>query len=293
MKWKSLPIVAFDCETTGLQPFGDDKMIEFGAVVLQIGHDGKVAEKTEHNWMINPGRPIPREVTNLTGISDSDVERAPSFEEVAEDIRALFSNAVTVAHNYTFDLGFLRAEAQAIGMRWPEPLAEVDTVDLSLRCFPDARSHKLDALCERLSVTLDQHHRATDDAAACGTCFVELVRRHDVADDLQEMLEWAGAIGRPPENGPVGLDHEGRVVFKEGPHTGDVVGDHPIHLAWMEKARVRGDSGWRFRYPESVRAWVRRWLEVRGAGRARQNPKTFHSEDWVIDSCIAVERGAP
>ena len=175
-------------------------------------------------------------------------------------------------------------------LRWPEPLAEIDTVDLSIRCFPEARSHRLDAVCQRLDVPLDQHHRATDDAAACGTVFVELARRHEIEDDLQAMLEWAGAIGRPPEHGPIGLNHEGRAVFKEGPNAGDPIGDHPIHLAWMDKARVRENGTWQYRYPESSRAWIRRWLEVRGAGRARQNPKSFHAEDWVIDSCIATER---
>ena len=292
MRWKNLPIVAFDCETTGLQPFGGDRMIEFGAVVISIGEDGKVADIVPHSWMVDPGIPIPRVVTNLTGITDSDVQGAPTFEDITFDVRALFENAVTVAHNYTFDLGFLRAEAQRCGLRWPEPLAEIDTVDLSMRVFPEARSHKLDALCERLNVTLDQHHRATDDASACGTAFVEMVRRNDVPDDLQAMLEWAQAIGRPPEDGPIGLDHEGRTVFKEGRFAGHPVGDHPIHLAWMEKARIRIDGQWQFRYPGSIRAWIRRWMEVRGAGRARQNPKTFHASDWVIDSCVAVDRRA-
>lgn len=290
MRWKHRPILAFDCETTGLQPFDGDRVIEFAAVELMIGPDGRVAERRDHSWMINPGIPIPKEVSNLTGIKDEDVANAPPFEEVGEAIRALFEDAVTVAHNYTFDLGFLRAEAQRMEMRWPEPLAEIDTVDLSIRCFPEARSHRLDAVCQRLDVALDQHHRATDDAAACGTVFIELARKNDIEDDLQSMLEWAGAIGRPPEQGPVGLNHEGRAVFKEGPHAGDPIGDHPIHLAWMDKARVRENGEWRFRYPESARAWIRRWLEVRGAGRARQNPKSFHAQDWVIDSCIATER---
>lgn len=290
MKWKNLPILAFDCETTGLQPFGGDRVIEFAAVQLFIGPDGKVADRRDHSWLINPGIPIPKEVSTLTGIRDQDVSDAPPFEQVGHDIRELFKDAVTVAHNYTFDLGFLRAEAQRMDMRWPEPLAEIDTVDLSIRCFPEARSHRLDAVCKRLDVALDQHHRATDDAAACGTVFIELARRHDIEDNLQAMLEWAGAIGRPPEDGPVGLNHEGRVVFRDGPYAGDPIGDHPIHLAWMDKARIREGEEWRFRYSESTRAWVRRWLEMRGAGRARQNPKSFHENDWVIDSCIATER---
>jgi hypothetical protein len=57
----------------------------------------------------------------------------------------------------------------------------------------------------------------------------------------------------------------------------------------MEKARVHGPHGWTWRFPDSTRRWIRRWLEVRGAGRARGNPKSFRAEDWVLDSCIALE----
>ncbi len=108
--------------------------------------------------------------------------------------------------------------------------------------------------------------------------------------DLQALLDWANAIGRPPEDGPLDLDANGHPVFREGPHQGARVADHPLHLAWMDKARVRDAEGWRWRYPESTRRWARRWLEVRAAGRAVQNPKTFHSTDWTLDPCIADPR---
>ena len=53
MKWKHLPIVAFDCETTGLRPFAGDRVIEFAAVQLWIGEDGRIADRADHQWMIN------------------------------------------------------------------------------------------------------------------------------------------------------------------------------------------------------------------------------------------------
>ncbi len=293
MRWKSSAIVAFDTETTGLEPFAGDRIIEFAAVVLQLDDDGHVAAREDHSFLINPGIPIPRKVTEITGINDADVMDAPAFEVVADDIESILRDSVSVAHNYPFDLAFLTKEFQRIGRWWPEPIAEIDTVDLSIRCFADARSHKLSDVCARVGVTLDGAHRATNDAAACGEVFAALARRHDVEDDLQAMLDWAGAIGRPPEIGPIGIDEHSRVVFVEGPHRDAPVAEHPIHLAWLEKARERTDNGWRFRFPESTRSWVRRWLEVRGAGRAKQNPKSFHSEDWVLDSCIATRRVAP
>ncbi|HHO49569.1 MAG TPA: 3'-5' exonuclease [Deltaproteobacteria bacterium] len=297
MKWKSLPIVAFDTETTGLEPFGGDRIIEFAAVEFRLDEAGEIVDRTDHAWLINPERDIPRKVTEITGISADDVNDAPRFINVAPKIRKLLANAVTVAHNYPFDLAFLMREFDEVQrqthdahMCWPEPLAEVDTVDLSMRCFPDARSHRLSDVAERLNVELERAHRATDDAAACGLCFIQLARRHEVEDDLQAMLDWSNAIGRPPEEGPIGPDATGRVVFLEGRYEGEAVSEHPVYLGWMLKARVRTDSGWRWRYPEGVRRWVRRWLDVRGAGRARQNPKSFHAQDWVLDPCIALPR---
>jgi len=289
MKWKSLPIVAFDTETTGLEPFGGDRIIEFAAVVLRLGPDGRVIDRADHSYLINPERQIPRKVTEITGISDADVADAPPFADVAESIHSLFHDAITVAHNYPFDMGFLSAEFERTERHWPEPLAEIDTVDLSMKVFSDARSHKLSDLSDRLDVRLERAHRATDDAAACGYAFAEVMRRHgrDVADDLQSLLDWCEAIGRPPEGGPFGPDEHGRIVFLEGPHAGAPVSDFPVHLAWMDKAKVRRQSQWQWRYPESIRSWARRYLEVRGAGRARQNPKSFGVGDWAIDSCLA------
>lgn len=292
MRWKHLPIVAFDTETTGLEPFGSDRIIEFAAVVLYMDDEGQIANREDHSFLINPEKEIPRKVTEITGISDADVADAPRFHEVAGAIRELLADAVTVAHNYPFDLGFLTSEFRRIDWAWPEPLAEIDTVDLSIRCFPDARGHKLSDLCQRLDVSLDNAHRATDDAAACGECFISLARRHETEDDLQAMLDWAKAIGRPPEDGPFALGQDGRLQFVDGPLSGEAVADNPLHLAWMEKAVHRVEGEWRNRYPESVRRWIRRWLDARGSGRAKQNPKSFHAADWVLDPCITLDRRA-
>jgi DNA polymerase III epsilon subunit-like protein len=294
MSWRDHPIVAFDTETTGLEPFAGDRVIEFAAVVFRVDGSGRVVERTAHAWLIDPQAPIPRKVTEITGISDSDVAGKPTFQELAPTIRGLLEGAITVAHNYPFDLAFLTQELRRSGLWWPEPLAEVDTVDLSLRCFPDARSHKLGDLAERLGIRLEGAHRATNDAEACGLAFLELAGRHQVTDELQGMLDWAKAIGRPPDTGPLAADPEtGRIVFREGPLAGRPAADHPLQLAWMEKARVRGAQGWAWRYDEPTRRWVRRWLDVRGAGRARGTPKSFRSEDWVLDSCILPSKGNP
>jgi len=296
MRWRSLPIVAFDTETTGLEPFAGDRIIEFAAVRFTLDQDGSIRDRQEVSFLLNPERDIPRKVTEITGIGAADVAQAPRFADKAAEIRELLAGAITVAHNYPFDLAFLTRELDAVRastndplMRWPEPLGEIDTVDLSIRCFPDARGHRLADLAERLDVPMPRAHRAASDAGACGSAFVELARRFRVEDDLQMLLDWASAIGHPPEGGPIGRE-QGRIVFAEGPHRGEPVSWHPIHLAWIDRARDRGPHGWRWKYPDAVRRWVQRWLDVRGSGRARQTQKSLHVADWALDPCIASPR---
>ncbi|MFK7931372.1 MAG: PolC-type DNA polymerase III [Myxococcota bacterium] len=290
MRWKHLPIVAFDTETTGLQPFAGDRIIEFAAVVLRLDEDGQVMDVQEHSWLVNPQIPIPRKVTEITGITDADVAGKPKFADIADEVFDLLSESIAVAHNFPFDRAFLAKEFRDVLRHWPEPLAEIDTVDVSMIAFPGARSHRLGDVCKRLDISLVDAHRATNDAEACGRVFTELARKHNVEDDLQAMLSWARAIGRPPPGGPIGPDDDGRLVFQEGPHEGISVADHPLYLGWMQKAKTRGPQGWTFTYPESTREWIARWLAVRGAGRQSPSAKSPRPDDWMIDPCIADDR---
>jgi DNA polymerase III epsilon subunit family exonuclease len=296
MRWRSRRIVAFDTETTGLNPHLEDRIVEFAAVVFELDDRGDIVHEGHHSWLVNPGIPIPKASTQITGISDADVVNAPPFQEIAPMVRELFVDAVSVAHNYPFDLAFLKKELKLSSLEWVEPLAAVDTVDVSMRWFRDARSHKLEDLCKRLGIVLEGAHRATNDALACGRCFIELTRRHQVEDELQSMLDWAKAIGRPPEDGPLGTDPNGAVVFSEDLRVGGQelfgkpVEEHPLALAWMEMARERRLDGWGWRFPESTRRWIRRWLDVRGQGRAAGGGKSFRAEDWAPDSCIVERR---
>ena len=288
MRFKHLPIIAFDTETTGLAPFDGDKIIEVGAVKLTLDERGEVIAREDFSQLINPGIPIPRKVTEITGIRDAQVENQPPFAAIAHELHRFMGQGIAVAHNFPFDLAFLDQEFRAAGLAWPEPFAEVDTVDVSMRMFPEANSHKLADLAARCEVSLENAHRATDDAAACGYAFAKLLRRANLADDLQALLDWANAIGRPPSDAPLVSDEDERLVFAEGPHAGRPIAEHPIHLHWMTKARERAPDGWRWRYSESTRRWITRWLAIRGAGRMQNPIKISGPADWAIDSCIAV-----
>lgn len=290
MNWKEQAIVAFDTETTGLKPFDGDRIIEVAAVVFRLDEDGTIVSREEHSYLINPGRDIPPKVTEITGITNEDVVEAPPFEAVAQEIHQLLEGAITVAHNYAFDLNFLQQEFRRANLSWPNPLAEIDTLDLSMRCFPHTKGHKLNILCKRLDVTLDQAHRATADATACGECFVALTKRHEVATSLDELLDWANAIGRPPEGEGLHVAGNGLVVFDSGPYEGESIATQPHHLHWMTKARTRGPQGWEWTFSDSIRRWSKRWLDVRGSGPGNVHPRTPHPQTWGMDSAIVPDK---
>jgi hypothetical protein len=164
------------------------------------------------------------------------------------------------------------------------PPAEIDTVDLSRRFFPEAKSHKLGELSQRLEVALIGAHRATNDAEACGRCFVALANRQGAPDDIAGLVEWADAIGEPPSiGGFLGRSADRTIVFTGGELDGKPVDQHPDHLAWMSIARARVNGAWQPAFPAEVRAWVERWLRVRGSGRAAGAMKGFGPSDWGID----------
>ena len=282
MNWKDARVIAFDTETTGLNPHDGDRIIEFAAVELRVNAEGTVQRVIPHQFLFNPGIPIPRKVVEITGIDDDTVADAPRFEERGREVRELLVDSVLVAHNFPFDRAFLTSEMQRMGHTWPETMAEVDTVDLSIRCFPDVRGHKLEQVSQRLAVALDRAHRATDDAEACGRCFVEMARKYDAPAELAGMLDWADALGRPPDH-PY-LQRTDRLRFARGPHQGEPVEAHPMHLQWMQMAKQRRDGRWHYIFEESLRRWAERYLRVRAAGRARQNAKSYGADQWVIDS---------
>lgn len=284
MRWRDYPIIAFDTETTGLYPEEGHRVIEFAGIEFRLAPDNSVRQVIPHHFLFNPEMPIPKEASDVSGIRDEDVAKAPVFSQHAQAIHRLLSNAVTVAHNYPFDQRFLTYEFARAGLKWPYPVAEVDTVDLSRQFFPEAKSHKLGELAARLEIPLVGAHRATNDAEACGRCFLELARRHGAPDDLGAMLDWGAAVGLPPETGHLSRGPSG-ILFAEGEHKGEPLEEHPDTLMWMTAAKVFENGVWRRRYPESLCSWIERWLKGRASGRALGGggTKGFGPNEWGID----------
>jgi DNA polymerase III epsilon subunit family exonuclease len=156
--------LALDFETTGLDST-IGRVVEIGAIRFSLGDDG-FFEEASLACLVDPGMPIPHHARSIHGISNQDVEGAPSFGEVAPSLLALAQGAVIVAHNVRFDLSFLDAELSRVGIVRPESKAE-DTVLLSKRAFPGRASYRLGAIASALGIHSGSSHRALDDARTC------------------------------------------------------------------------------------------------------------------------------
>lgn len=160
--------VVFDIETTGLSK--EKEMItEIGAVKVA---DGKIIDR--FSTFVNPQRPISAEIKKLTGITDDMVKDAPTIENVLPEFLKFCEDTVLVAHNASFDTGFIRIAAERAGLGELHHTI-VDTLELARALLPELNKHKLDIVCEHLGVTLNGHHRAVNDAEATAEVFIKFL----------------------------------------------------------------------------------------------------------------------
>jgi DNA polymerase-3 subunit epsilon len=167
----SLPLTQFaivDIETTGT--IHDGKITEIAVII----HDG-TKELERFTTLLNPQRKIDFYVVKLTGITDRMVADAPLFEEHAERIFEMTKDRVFVAHNVSFDYGFLKKEFANLKMEFKRET--LDTIDICRRIIPDLPSYSLGKLCATLGIEMDSHHRALDDTAATATLFQRLFQK--------------------------------------------------------------------------------------------------------------------
>jgi len=182
--------VAVDLETTGLIP-GHDRIVEIGAVAFSAG-GGVEAEFAE---LVDPGIPIPRDASRVSGITDDMVRGRPMVAGPLAAFLAFLGEAVPVAHNAAFDAGFIAADAARLGLAAPST-AVVDTRLLARTAFPNRRSYALDALCRDLGFARTLH-RALADAHSCRMLFAACVERLEAAGVATDPATLA-AIGGPP-----------------------------------------------------------------------------------------------
>ncbi len=151
---------AFDCETTGTSPLTDEIV---SVAVVRLGADG--SETLRYSSLVRPTTPIPADATAVHGISDEDVATAPSFGEVAGVLARMLIGAVFTAHNVEFDLPMLTRAFAEVGIRY-HPVSTACTLDAFRVLEPQAPDHRLESLCTRHGIALDDAHDALADALA-------------------------------------------------------------------------------------------------------------------------------
>ena len=279
--------IAFDVETTGLKPYDNDKIIEFGAVEFKISPSGEMILIKEYSWLIDPERDLPENIYNITGIHAYMLHNKPKFCELAEELDFLFNGAIVIAHNLVFDLSFLTKEFRDVGMGWSCTIAEIDTLLLS-RKFLQKRNNGLGFIAKELGVKLLNAHRAKDDAMACAQVFVEMVKQYRAPTDMKQFYRWSEAITPPPLNEYIKQMPQG-LCFVSGPYSGDLIQVHPEHLQWMKIAKLFENGTWKHKFTEELRTWISNWLRIRAGGtfKDRKQPKRKAAE-WQSEPALEV-----
>lgn len=159
--------VIFDIETTGLSSL-NDMITEIGAI--KVVGDNVVDSFSQ---LINPERPISEFITNLTGITNEMVSDKPKINEVIRNFKEFIGDSVLVAHNATFDIGFIRERMRLENLELDNPV--LDTLELARTIFSTLKNHKLDTIAKHLDVSLENHHRALDDATATKDILLKII----------------------------------------------------------------------------------------------------------------------
>ncbi len=159
--------VVLDVETTGLNTFTDE-IIEIGAVRFENG-----VEVAEFSELIDPRRPLPDKIVEITGITSAMLRGRRTLREAMPDFAKFCEGAVLVAHNASFDLAFFRRAFKLIDR--PFSFTTMDTLALARNLYPNAKNHKLGTICKMLGVSLTNAHRAVHDARATAQVLMKML----------------------------------------------------------------------------------------------------------------------
>jgi DNA polymerase-3 subunit epsilon len=173
------PYVCVDVETDGMN-YTHGHVIEVAAIRVEGGEIVR-----EFTTLINPGVSIPYFITNLTGITTNDVQDAPAFADIADELLDILDGATFVAHNVRFDYSFLKQEFRRAQIDF-EP-KQLCTVKLSRKLYPDQTSHKLSSLIDRHGFAYSSRHRAYDDAHILWQ-FLTLAQQQFAGDILNDAI---------------------------------------------------------------------------------------------------------
>ena len=178
-------IVVFDIETTGLSA-QKDAITEIGAIVLKNGR-----ETDRFQTFVDPGMHIPPNITQLTGISDSDVAGAPGQSEAVSAFLRFVGDRPLAAHNAGFDIGFIDEACCKYGIPFVPKF--IDTLVLARLLLPELKAHKLNLVAAQLGLPDFNHHRASDDAVTAGLILAEFLKTLS-SEGMQDLSELNGFL---------------------------------------------------------------------------------------------------
>lgn len=159
--------VVFDIETTGLSS-KNDEITEIGAVKIK---NNIIIDS--FSTLINPEKNIPEKIVELTGITNDMVKDKPTIATVLPEFLNFIGNSPVVAHNADFDTGFIRDKANRYSMNFNN--TTIDTLKLARALLPNLKRHRLNVIAKELNISLENHHRAVDDAKATAEMFIKFI----------------------------------------------------------------------------------------------------------------------
>jgi DNA polymerase III subunit epsilon len=174
-EWAALPIALLDVETTG-RDASIDRIVEVG---IAIARGGEIVDRK--NWLVNPGRAIPKEASDVHKITDDDVKDAPPFAAIAREVTAALGGCLPGAYNASFDRAFLVSELSRAGLdELPATLKKdvewIDPLVWARELHQAEKSRALAEVAARLGVSLENAHRAVHDAEAALKVLLQLGR---------------------------------------------------------------------------------------------------------------------
>lgn len=167
---RSLIYTVFDTETTGLNPSQGDEIIQIGATRIV---NGKLLRQDAFEQLIDPGRSIPAASIPIHAITPAMVQGQPRIGQVLPSFHAYASDTVLVAHNAAFDMKFLQLKERSTGLRFDQPV--LDTLLLSAVIHPHQDSHHLEAIAQRMNITVLGRHTALGDALVTAEVFLRMI----------------------------------------------------------------------------------------------------------------------
>lgn len=262
--------VVFDVETTGLSAVYDT-IIELAGVKI---HRGEIVDRFES--FANPHQPLSQTTIDLTGITDDMVKDAPEVDDVLKQFYEWSKDDILVAHNASFDIGFLNQGYQKIGYEnVKNPV--IDTLELARFLFPELKNHRLDTLCKHLDIELVNHHRAIYDAEATGYLLWKFI---------QDLLE-KGIDNHNQLNNHIG---EGNAYQRSRPHHCTLLAQTKEGLKNIYKIVSHAHVDYFYRVPRVPRSLLQKMREGILVGSACDKGEVF--ETMMQKSIEEAERVA-